>query len=121
MKESPWTIALAEWWAPQGVLMVPIVGTRFQSSWPDRYLASLKWCGFIEFKNPDTPITDAQWLNIQRLNQFGSTACVVRRLQTRKDFKNEYTEIYITNKKQAVERVSVSNLLETLARCFSSV
>ena len=119
MTEPKWTSELAKYWG--NVLMLPYIGTEMAMNWPDRYISSLTWYGWIEFKNLRTILRDAQWLNIVRLQQFGTMACVVRRTQIRKDFENEKVEIYITDRKQFDAETTVNNLLPTLARMFRKI
>ena len=119
MTEPKWTKELEKYWG--NVLMLPYIGTEMAMNWPDRYVSSLTWCGWIEFKNTITILRDAQWLNIVRLQQFGTMACVVRRTQIRKDFENEKVDIYITNRKQFDAKTTVSDLLPTLARMFREI
>ena len=121
MLESKWTRELAEYWKDSGVLVLPYIGTEMVMNWPDRYISSLIWCGWIEFKNPKTKLKDAQWFNIRRLQQFGTMACVVRRAQIQKDFPNERVQIYITDKKLSDASPTVENLLPTIARMFEKI
>jgi len=117
MLESEWTRELCKHWETIGVLSIPYIGTECAMNWPDRYITCLLWHGWIEFKNPKTILRDAQWLNILKLQKFGTPAVVVRRTQTRKE-ENELVKVYVTNPKQESARCSILQLLPTLGKLF---
>lgn len=119
MKESPWTCGLEKYWG--NVIMLPYIGTEFAANWPDRYIASLAWSGWVEFKNPKTVLKDAQWVNIRRLQQFGTMACVVRREAVARDYHKEMVRIHITHRVRYDAIVKVSELLYTLNEMFYKI
>jgi len=80
MGESKDTRALCEQLTKCNAYVVSLVAsTRQQAGLPDRYVHHAQWCGWLEFKGPNTPTTLNQTLTLEHFNKRRpNTAFIVR-------------------------------------------
>lgn len=103
ISETKLTARLVKAWRAMGYDALNITGSGMQSpGWPDIYLNSSVWRGFIEFKGPKTVVQKHQAALIERLCKSHSPVRIVRFLElgegywrVRIDFpwSGDYTEV----------------------------
>jgi hypothetical protein len=86
MSESSKTRTLCTFWRDRGVQTFAVVANKFAApGWPDRYVHSKVWHGFIEFKDGDGSLSKIQRHRIEALNLDvpGSAFCVRHNVESK--------------------------------------
>jgi len=79
MTETKLTARLVKCWQQMGCEVINIHGNNFQApGWPDVFVCSKNWTGFIEFKGPSTVTMPHQTRILARLEKSPCPACIVR-------------------------------------------
>lgn len=80
--ETTWTRTVCAELELAGAATYPLIGSKFAPrGWPDRYIHSSRWCGFIEFKGIDTPLEKHQRQLINELNRIKPQSVFIARLE----------------------------------------
>lgn len=79
MTESQRTRKLDRELRELGAMVLPIVAGNMQpAGWPDRYVASKQWTGWLEFKSENGKLSPLQRATMKDLQARGTSCHVVR-------------------------------------------
>jgi len=103
--ETQRTRALCEQLVKHNTTVFACVAQKMQApGWPDRFLSHTKWRGWVEFKNPKTPLTTDQRLILRALRKADPFSAYVGRFlsDTELQFEDEEGNVLFSLHAQTV-------------------